>query len=910
VARERRRLVLVYRAAMLEARPDRASATSSMARWGLLAFFGGAGLALLGMVIKPPALDPRPVDRLVDTLLVLLGVLLASAGLVGFVCAIARRRAAREGEPRAATPAIVSVSARRLLPSLSLGLGGVWALRFVISWAITGIVPAPRVTLAIVVTVLCLVLLGAALRFTQQLGLWSSAEGSPPPRSRAAWREVGQRGWPLALMLVAYLPALGGFGMIDPWEPEYSEVAREMLSRKDWISLWWGDQGWFWSKPILDFWLQGASYSWFGLNPSPDAMLAGIAAGRSPAPEWAARLPIVGMAALGVLVLQTGVARYFGRRAANLAALILVSCPYWFFIARQTMVDMSYVAPLTAALGFLLLARAAPEGEQARLYRIELGRPSRSLSLSLSGYHVLFTAVAALALVQIFYLVSRHVTIEPGTGLGLDGLGFAGLRSNGLSLHADTVWSGSTGNCMLPGNAPCAVDAEATHTRLQPGLSALLWALCLGLLLWRERHERRLRGLYFVAAWLCVALAVMGKAAPGLALPIAALGGWLVLEGRLAELGDSKLGALALILACVAAPWFVQEYARHGAPFFERLVVYDMLKRAFGHVHDTNAGDDTSFRYYVWQLGYGLFPWSGVAAAGTLFCMTRSMKESATEGTAGCEARFRSGTRLFVAWQLATFGLFSIARTKFHYYILPLVPGAAVLGGVWLDRLWQSGKPVPGLTAGPPRLSLLGLFAAMVTLLIARDLWAQGEMPGAAHLLHLFTYLYTRPWPAGLDHRASLELFGALAVLLCLGLELRRVRRWAVLGFGALGALFSVWALDVYLVGVAPHWSQRDTIGEYYRVRSGPEELLVAYHQNWMGENFYTNNHLATFKVSGRPFTSWIAEQRRTGRRVLFFTTEHASVSALASELGEVASFELLTSPRQNNKFVLARVQL
>ena len=39
-----------------------------------------------------------------------------------------------------------------------------------------------------------------------------------------------------------------------------------------------------------------------------------------------------------------------------------------------------------------------------------------------------------------------------------------------------------------------------------------------------------------------------------------------------------------------------------------------MYKRAFSHVHDTNAGDDTSFRYYVWQLGYGLFPWTGIAA--------------------------------------------------------------------------------------------------------------------------------------------------------------------------------------------------------------------------------------------------------------------------------------------------------
>jgi 4-amino-4-deoxy-L-arabinose transferase-like glycosyltransferase len=530
--------------------------------------------------------------------------------------------------------------------------------------------------------------------------------------------------------------------MIDPWEPEYSEVAREMLSRKDWISLWWGDEGWFWSKPILDFWVEGACYSWFGFDPRPDAMLAGIAAGRSPAPEWAARLPIVAIALLGLLGLQSGVARYFGRRAANLGALILVTCPYWFFVARQTMVDMTYVGPLAAALGFFLLARAADEAQQARVYRIELGRRS----LSLSGYHVVFTAVSALALAQIFYLVSRHVSWE----------------ATGLRLHVDEVWSGSTGNCTLPGNAPCQKDLAATGAKLQPGLSALLWSLCLGALLWLERQERRLRGLYFIAAWACVALAVMGKAAPGLVLPIAALGAWLVLDGRLGELRDVKLRALGLLLACVTAPWFVQEYARHGAPFFERLFIHDMLDRAFGHVHDTNTGDDTSFRYYVWQLGYGLFPWSGVIAVGTLFCLNQSVHPD-------CDARFRSGTGLFVAWQLACFGLFSIAGTKFHYYILPLVLGAATLGGVWLDRLWQRGLPVG--------LSFLGLFAAVITLLVARDLWAPGDMPGSAHLLHLFTYLYTRPWPATLDYRAPLALFGALATALCLSLALPSARR-------------------------------------------------------------------------------------------------------------------------------------
>ena len=129
-----------------------------------------------------------------------------------------------------------------------------------------------------------------------------------------------------------------------------------MLARHDWISLWWGDQSWFCSKPILDFWLQGLSYAWFGLDPAPEAMLQGIASGRTPLPEWAARLPIVACALAGQVVLQAGTARYFGRRAAALGSVILATCPYWLILARQTMVDMTYAGPLSAAIGFLALA--------------------------------------------------------------------------------------------------------------------------------------------------------------------------------------------------------------------------------------------------------------------------------------------------------------------------------------------------------------------------------------------------------------------------------------------------------------------------------------------------------------------------------------------------------------------------
>jgi 4-amino-4-deoxy-L-arabinose transferase-like glycosyltransferase len=119
----------------------------------------------------------------------------------------------------------------------------------------------------------------------------------------------------LSLGLVLYVPSAGAFSLLDPWEPHYGEVAREMLARDDWLSLWWAQDGWFWSKPVLDFWLQGLSFSALGVSFEPGQMLAGAAHGYLPQPEWAARMPIVLLSLLSSYVLYRWVANAAGRLA-------------------------------------------------------------------------------------------------------------------------------------------------------------------------------------------------------------------------------------------------------------------------------------------------------------------------------------------------------------------------------------------------------------------------------------------------------------------------------------------------------------------------------------------------------------------------------------------------------------------
>jgi hypothetical protein len=137
-----------------------------------------------------------------------------------------------------------------------------------------------------------------------------------------------------------------------------------------------------------------------------------------------------------------------------------------------------------------------------------------------------------------------------------------------------------------------------------------------------------------------------------------------------------------------------------------------MFNRAFHHVHDTNEGDDTSFRFYIWQLGYALFPWTGLAPLGLLWWMRKPDTASRDRTTLA-----RNGASvMLVMWFVFAFALFSFMGTKFHHYIFPAVPPIAMLVGIVLDDML--GKT----DTSSPRFALFGVamgaaLAASVVLL-------------------------------------------------------------------------------------------------------------------------------------------------------------------------------------------------
>jgi 4-amino-4-deoxy-L-arabinose transferase-like glycosyltransferase len=370
--------------------------------------------------------------------------------------------------------------------------------------------------------------------------------------------------WRDRLLLVGTLiglPCLGASGLTDPWETHYAEVAREMIVRRDFISPWWANEGWFMTKPVLTFWLEALSMLLFGAKAGPDQVLAGSAH-----PEWAIRFPHFAIALAGAWLLGDGVSRALGKRAGFLSALVLWTMAGFALLSHQAMTDMPLVGGVAAALGLLLRALTTHDGET---------HPKAGLFLAIG--------IAFLIVPQLLAIVFSH----PFT-------------------------AGDPNTCGLPSQPPCAASALA-HPRLRPLLQVSIWLVPTAWIALRISDEKRVARLCAIGAWAFAAFATMAKGPAGLVVPAAGVLVVVATRRDLRELLRLEIVAGLALAVAMIGPWYLAIYARHGRGFLDELVMRHMLGRTLDHLHDTNEGEDVGIVYFIRQLGYATFPWCGLA---------------------------------------------------------------------------------------------------------------------------------------------------------------------------------------------------------------------------------------------------------------------------------------------------------
>jgi 4-amino-4-deoxy-L-arabinose transferase-like glycosyltransferase len=317
------------------------------------------------------------------------------------------------------------------------------------------------------------------------------------------------------LTLVVFLPGLASYTLWDPWETHYGEVARRMLQDHDYVRLNHEAES-FRSKPVLTFWLMAAGMKALGV--AEDGGFSGEMVS-TPRVEWALRLPFALAGCAGIVIMWLTLARFLTRRTAWIAAAILASSPYYFFITRQAITDMPSCTLLVASIALLVYALFDDRPLATRRPAVVVG-----------------ATLAVVVGVQVAYYLA---------------MAGGGVFALGKRHH-------------LPGWLPLGAFV--------PALAAALWWV---------RGIRTTRQVYLWWFYIVNGVAVLAKGpvAPAMA-GLTALG-YLAVTGEWRRLRELEIGKGVAIAVLVALPWHFAIYILDGPPWLEEYVGVHLLGRTF-----------------------------------------------------------------------------------------------------------------------------------------------------------------------------------------------------------------------------------------------------------------------------------------------------------------------------------------
>ena len=254
-------------------------------------------------------------------------------------------------------------------------------------------------------------------------------------------------------------------------------------------------------------------------------------------------------------------------------------------------------------------------------------------------------------------------------------------------------------------------------------------------LLMSVNSNGRQRLAYWISAWAMAGVAMLAKGLVGI-LMFLAIGGAAYLFSRFRDLPRARLVALGLaVCAVVAATWYGPVIVAHGNAFVNEFFVNHHFKRYLTNEYH----HPEPIYFYPAMIVLGVLPWPAF-----LVPALARFRDSARQPRA--EARFLHW--LVWSWLVIPVLFFSLSESKLPGYILPAIPGLAIIIGLELKRVWQGQSSAA--------LRLAGYITATAALAIGTGfvVYSRGQAVTRSALPAALEYL-----PLGL------ALFGAIAMI-------------------------------------------------------------------------------------------------------------------------------------------------
>lgn len=204
------------------------------------------------------------------------------------------------------------------------------------------------------------------------------------------------------------------------------------------------------------------------------------------------------------------------------------------------------------------------------------------------------------------------------------------------------------------------------------------------------RAVHRASAAWALVAWVFIGLGVLTKGPIGV-LPVAIWAMYAACSGNWSLFARTRpLVGTALALAIVL-PWYVVMAAQHGRAFTDFALGHEIVERMLSE--ESFGAPARGFFYYFKIWPGDAAPWSVlfVASVGWFAWQWSSVDRTV-----------RQAVIFAAAWFICVFLLFSLSRSKVPHYVLPAYPAAALVIGVFVDRLadtrrdafWWGGVPM------------------------------------------------------------------------------------------------------------------------------------------------------------------------------------------------------------------------
>ena len=217
-----------------------------------------------------------------------------------------------------------------------------------------------------------------------------------------------------------------------------------------------------------------------------------------------------------------------------------------------------------------------------------------------------------------------------------------------------------------------------------------------------------------LVAWVCIGLGVLTKGPVGL-LPVPIWAMYAAFRRNWSLFARTRPLIGAAVALAVVLPWYVVMVVQYGRAFTDFALGHEIVERMLS---EESFGTPARGFFYYFKIWPGdAAPWSVLFVASVGWIAWR---------WSSVDRAMRQPVIFAAAWFICVFLLFSLSRSKVPHYVLPTYPAAALLIGVFVDRLADAHDDV--LWWGVPMaiIALASIAAAAVTGLLL-DVLAPGD---------------------------------------------------------------------------------------------------------------------------------------------------------------------------------------